>query len=97
MTPLQKLTKNVRDLGKLIVAKGFKNLLKSNKLPNLVTLVSSLSNLDTTKYVGRSEATESIWVKQEIVWLVMLPHGKSVTCNLIIKLYGEIIVNYDLN
>ena len=31
-TPLQKLPKNVEDLGKLIVAKGFK------KLPNLVTL-----------------------------------------------------------
>ena len=27
------------DLGKLIVAKGFKNCAKSNKLPNLVTLV----------------------------------------------------------
>ena len=35
LTPLQKYPKNVRDLGKLIVAKGFK---KSNKLPNLVTL-----------------------------------------------------------
>ena len=28
LTPLQKLLKNVRDLGKLIVAKGFKNLPK---------------------------------------------------------------------
>ena len=28
LTPLQKLPKNVGDLGKLIVAKGFKNLLK---------------------------------------------------------------------
>ena len=35
MTPLQKLPKNVGDLGKLIVAEGFE---KSNKLPNLVTL-----------------------------------------------------------
>ena len=32
LTPLQKLPKNVRDYGKLLVAKGFK------KLPNLVTL-----------------------------------------------------------
>ena len=32
LTPLQKLPKNVGDLGKIIVAKGFK------KLPNLVTL-----------------------------------------------------------
>ena len=28
LTPLQKLPKNVEDLGKLIVAKGFKNLPK---------------------------------------------------------------------
>ena len=28
LTPLQKLSKNVGDLGKLIVAKGFKNLPK---------------------------------------------------------------------
>ena len=36
LTPLRKLPKNVRDLGKLIVVKGIK---KSNKSPNLVTLV----------------------------------------------------------
>ena len=35
---LQKLSKNVGDLGKLIAAKGFEKLPKSNKLPNLVTL-----------------------------------------------------------
>ena len=35
LTPLQKSPKNVGDLGKLIVANGFK---KSNKLPNMVTL-----------------------------------------------------------
>ena len=39
LTPLQKLPKNVGDLGKLIVAKGFKSCPKSNKLPNLVTLL----------------------------------------------------------
>ena len=32
------------DLGKLIVAKGFKNLPKSNKSPNLVTLAPSEKN-----------------------------------------------------
>ena len=39
LAPLQKLPKNVGDLGKLIVAKGFKSSPKSNKLPNLVILV----------------------------------------------------------
>ena len=34
-----KLPKNVGDLDKLTVAKGFKNRPKSNKAPNLVTLL----------------------------------------------------------
>ena len=38
MISLQKLPKNVGDLGKLIAAKGVKNLPKVQKLPNLVTL-----------------------------------------------------------
>ena len=41
LTPLQKFPKNVGDLGKLIVAQGFEKMPnKSNKLPNLVTLIS---------------------------------------------------------
>ena len=40
LTPLQKLPKNVGDLGKLFVAKGFEKLPKSNKLPNLITLAT---------------------------------------------------------
>ena len=51
MTRLQKLTMNVRDLGKLIVAKGFKNCPKSNKLPNLVTL----EGLNLTTIVSTTE------------------------------------------
>ena len=39
LTPLQKLPKNVENLGKLIVAKGFKKLPKFNISPNLVTLI----------------------------------------------------------
>ena len=35
----KKLSYNVGDLDKLIVAKGFKSCPKSNKSPNLVTLV----------------------------------------------------------
>ena len=41
LTPLQKLPKNVGDLGKLIVATGFEKLPKSNKSPNLVTMGES--------------------------------------------------------
>ena len=41
LTPLQKLPKNVGDLGKLIVAKGLQKLPKSNKSPYLVTLVDT--------------------------------------------------------
>ena len=38
LTPLQKLTKNGEDWGKLIVAKGLKSCPKSKISPNLVTL-----------------------------------------------------------
>ena len=34
LAPLQKLPKNVGDLGKLIVAKGFKKLPKEQKIAN---------------------------------------------------------------
>ena len=50
MTPLQNLPKNVGDLGKLVVAKGFK------KLPNLVTLYTTYAailNPDWLKLVTR--------------------------------------------
>ena len=39
LAPTQKLPKTVGDLGKLIVAKVLKSCPKSNKSPNLVTLV----------------------------------------------------------
>ena len=42
LTPLQKLPKNVGDLGKLIVAKALKSCPKSYKSPNLVTLPTML-------------------------------------------------------
>ena len=41
LTPLQKLLKNVGDLGKLIAARDFKSGPKSNKSSNPVTLVST--------------------------------------------------------
>ena len=55
LATLQKLPKNVRDLGKLIVAKGFKSCPKSNKSPNLVTLLE-IRNIQSVhhkyKYIG---------------------------------------------
>ena len=42
LTHFHKLPKNVEDLGKLFVGKGFKKLPKSSKSPNLVTLVTIL-------------------------------------------------------
>ena len=47
LATLQKLPKNVRDLGKLIVAKGFKSCPKSNKSPNLVTLLAPFLVVDS--------------------------------------------------
>ena len=40
LTPLQKLPKNVGDLGKLLLPKALKRCPKSNKFPNLVTLLA---------------------------------------------------------
>ena len=40
LTPLQKLPKNVGDLGKRVVTTGFEKLSKVQKSPNLVTLIS---------------------------------------------------------
>ena len=50
LAPTKKLPKTVEDLGKLIVAKGFKKLPKSNKSPNLVTLhlIDQLTKLHST-------------------------------------------------
>ena len=44
LAPLQKLPKNVGDLGKLIVAKSFRKLPKVQKSPNPVTLHVWTSN-----------------------------------------------------
>ena len=41
-TPLQKMPKNVRELGKLLAVKAFEKLPKVQKLPNLVTLPETL-------------------------------------------------------
>ena len=43
LTPLQKLPNNVGNLGKIIVDTGFEWLPKVQKLPNLVTLIPTLS------------------------------------------------------
>ena len=41
LKPLQKLPKTVVELGKLIMPKALKSCPKSNKSPNLVTLLAS--------------------------------------------------------
>ena len=46
LTPLQKLPNNVADLGKIIVATGFKWSPKLKKSPNLVTLFTSMLRLN---------------------------------------------------
>ena len=46
LTTLQKLPKNVGYLGKLIVAKGFKSCPKSNKSPNLITLLTGATGYE---------------------------------------------------
>ena len=57
LAPTQKLPKTVGDLGKLIVAKGFKKLPKSNKSPNLVTLLVTNLQISMWGKVTRSACT----------------------------------------
>ena len=69
MTPLQKLPKNVRDLGKLIAAKGFKKLPKVQKIAqsdhtghnvHLLALATHLSRLGRgCRSVGRAVASDT--------------------------------------
>ena len=50
LTPLQKLPKNVGDLGKVLLPQALKSCPKTNKSPNLVTLAvvkSLLCNFGT--------------------------------------------------
>ena len=44
LTPLQKLPNNIGNLGKIIFTKGFKSCPKCKKSPNLLTLLTILSN-----------------------------------------------------
>ena len=65
LTPLQKLSKNVEDLGKLIVAKALKSCPKLKKSPNLVTLVSGQF---LQKCNSRPELTEQMKFQVEIIY-----------------------------
>ena len=56
LKPLQKLPKNVGDLGELVVAKGFKKLPKVQKTPNLVTVLIS-DHSDPYKFCFYCSAT----------------------------------------
>ena len=49
LTPLYKLPKNVRDLGKLIVAKGFKKLPKVQKIAQSGHTVGELKEVSSRK------------------------------------------------
>ena len=64
------LPKNVGDLGKIIVAKGFKKLPKVQKLPNLVTLM--LTQLITVM-------EDKVWAQASGLWpqrIMTSPFGK---------------------
>ena len=58
MTPLQKLPKNVGDLGKLIVAKGFKKLPKVQKIAQSGH-TENVQSFKTTYSLGKDEQRPS--------------------------------------
>ena len=71
MTPLQKLPKNVGELGKLIVAKGFEKLPQIQKSPNLVTLVTDHRLSLTTNCLCNIIAIGKVNIEKLIVLLVL--------------------------
>ena len=54
LTPLQKLLKNVEDLGKLIVAKGLKKLPKAQKIAQSGHTASQLPDTFDPQWIERS-------------------------------------------
>ena len=64
LTPLQKLPKNVEELGKFIVAKGLKSCPKSNISPNLITLLRSIQRI-------RMKSIYFIWYKLENLHVIV--------------------------
>ena len=70
VTPLQKLLKNLGDLGKLIVAKGFKKW--PNKLPNLVTLLTAYFFFFTNLFKTLSDLCEPSLMIQKYLSLFYL-------------------------
>ena len=58
------MSKNVGDLGKLIVAKGFKSCPKSNKSPNLVTK----NVLDNVIVISPVQMLPAAWTDRPCAW-----------------------------
>ena len=54
LTPLQKLTKNVEDLGKLLDAKGLKKLPKAQKIAQSGHTASQLPDTFDPQWIERS-------------------------------------------
>ena len=71
LTPLQKLPKNVENLGKLIVAKGLKKLPKVKKSSNLVTLIVEMKQDKNGRHISvklkvLDRLTTRFWIKLKI-------------------------------
>ena len=70
LAPLQKLTNNVSNLGKIIVATSFEWLPKVQKIANLVTLVGpQISGGDVCALKYYSFVSLKVWPKQSFIIL----------------------------
>ena len=70
LTPLQKLPKNVKDLGKLIVAKGFKKLSKVQKIAN-----SGHTGADSSRANLYLEPSTFTYLVPKMNWVVFFEYG----------------------
>ena len=62
LTPLQKLSKNVGDLGNWLLPKALKTCPKSKKSPNLVTLFTSLVKSNQVSECALDWAMDRIFI-----------------------------------
>ena len=82
MTRLQKLPKNVGDLGNLIVAKGFESCPKSNKSPNLVSIGINGPKLKNnltiwSHWLGHSNLSEAPLYRNANAYIAVYPTSKA--------------------
>ena len=87
MTPLQKLPKNVGDLGKLIVAKDFKNLPKVQKIAQSGHTGYIIGKVGAATVRPTGLQSNSVTIDYWFFWSFSLDFSQSGSANSILSLH----------